>query len=191
MQSYFRGRFGGGAKGLIGVIFGCGLISGCTGPALTDYAGQQPVLEPRTFFQGELTARGIVKDFSGEVIRTFDADITASWNAQGVGTLDEEFRFDDGEVQTRIWKLEPVETGYRATAGDVVEPGLMQWRGNALHMNYVLEVPYGDGTLDVRMDDWMYAVTPDTVVNETEMSKWGVTVGEIVLVIQRQTPDEQ
>lgn len=65
-------------------------------------------------------------------------------------------------MQTRTWTLTPVDDGYRATAGDVVEPGLMQWRGNAIHMNYVLRLAYGDGTLDVRMDDWMYLVTPDT-----------------------------
>lgn len=189
-KSYLRKHVRAGAFGLLGVIFVCALLSGCVGPGLNDYAGREPALDPREFFQGELTARGIVKDYSGEVIRTFDADISASWNAQGVGTLDEVFRFDDGEVQTRVWTLQPVDNGYRATAGDVVEPGLMQSRGNAIHMNYVLRVPYGDDTLDVRMDDWMYAVTPDTVINETGMSKWGVTVGEIVLVIQRTTPDE-
>ena len=81
--------------------------------------------------------------------------------------------------------LAPEQEGYHATAGDVVEPGTMRWRGNAIHMNYVLEVPYGDGTLDVRMDDWMYLITPDTLINETTMSKWGIEVGEVVLVIQK------
>ena len=41
------------------------------------------------------------------------------------------------------------------------------------------------GTIDVRMDDWMYLVTPDTLINQTTMSKWGVDVGEVVLVIQK------
>lgn len=61
----------------------------------------------------------------------------------------------------------------------------MTWRGNAINMNYVLRVPYGDDTIDVRMDDWMYLVTPDTLINETAMSKWGIPVGEVVLVIRR------
>lgn len=161
------------------------MLAGCASPSLEDYRDRQPALVPDRFFTGELSARGVVKDFSGEVIRTFDADISASWTDEGVGTLDEVFRFDDGEVQTRTWTLTPVAEGYRAEAGDVMEPGLMQWQGNAIHMNYVLRVPYGDGTLDVRMDDWMYLVTPDTLINETTMSKWGVDVGEIVLVIQK------
>ncbi|KMQ76955.1 DUF3833 domain-containing protein [Marinobacter subterrani] len=160
------------------------LLSGCAGPSLDDYAERSPKLVPQQFFTGELSARGVVKNFSGEVIRTFDADITASWE-KGVGTLDETFRFNDGEVQTRVWTLTPSDGGYLAEAGDVVEPGIMRWQGNAIHMNYLLRVPYGDGTLDVRMDDWMYLITPDTLINETTMSKWGVDVGEVVLVIQK------
>jgi len=54
----------------------------------------------------------MVKDWSSAVIRTFDADITASWTEQGVGTLDEVFRFDDGEVQTRVWTLTPDGNSY-------------------------------------------------------------------------------
>ncbi|MBK1887438.1 DUF3833 domain-containing protein [Marinobacter sp. DY40_1A1] len=163
------------------------LLGGCSGPALTDYSEREPKLVPEDFFNGELSARGVVKDMSGEVIRTFDADISASWDQSGVGTLDEEFRFDDGEVQTRIWTLTPSATGdsFHAEAGDVTEPGTMRWSGNSINMNYVLRIAYGDGTLDVRMDDWMYLVTPDTLINQTTMSKWGVDVGELLLVIQK------
>ena len=162
------------------------VLAGCAGPALEDYSGLEPTLTPQEFFTGELSARGVVKNYSGEVIRTFDADISASWDEDGVGTLDEIFRFNDGEVQTRVWTLTPNEDGsLHADAGDVTEPGTMRWQGNAINMNYVLEVAYGDGTIEVSMDDWMYLITPDTLINETEMTKWGFQVGEIVLVIQK------
>ena len=161
------------------------LLSVCASPSLEEYADRTPELVPEEFFTGELSARGVVKNFSGEVIRTFDADISASWDDEGVGTLDEVFRFDDGEVQTRVWTLTPIDEGYHADAGDVVEPGTMRWSGNAIHMNYLLRVAYGDGTLDVRMDDWMSLITPDTLINQTTMSKWGIDVGEVVLVIQK------
>lgn len=174
-----------GLRNRIWVFLSVLLLAGCAGPSLDDYQSRTPVLVPEQFFQGSLTAHGVVKNLSGEVIRTFEADIEASWSDDGTGTLDEVFRFDDGEVDTRVWTLTPEEDGYRAEAGDVVEPGFMEWRGNAIHMNYVLEVPYGDGTIDVRMDDWMYLVTPDTLINETAMSKWGIGVGEVVLVIRR------
>lgn len=158
----------------------------CSGPGINDYAGEEPELIPSDFFQGEMSARGVVKNRSGEVIRHFDATIDASWDENGVGTLDEVFRYHDGETDTRVWTLAPRDGGYHATAGDVTEPGLMEFEGNAIHMNYVLEVPYGDSTINVRMDDWMYRVTEDTIINETEMTYWGFRVGEVVLVIQRQ-----
>jgi len=161
------------------------LMTACSGPHLSDYEGRTPELIPSEFFRGELSARGVVKNRSGEVIRTFDATINASWDEDGVGTLDEVFHYSDGETDTRVWTLEPRDGGYHATAGDVTEPGFMEFAGNAIHMNYVLEVPYGDGTISVRMDDWMYAVTPNTVINESRMSYWGFDVGEVVLVIQR------
>lgn len=173
---------------LVITLVGSGVLAGCAGPGLDDYSEMEPELVPQAFFDGELSARGVVKDWSGEVIRTFDADISASWDSQGVGTLDEVFRFDDGEVQTRVWTLTPNSDGsLHADAGDVVEPGTMRWQGNAINMNYLLRVTYGDGedTIDVSMDDWMYLVTPDTLINETTMTKWGFDVGEIVLVIQK------
>ncbi|WP_404366192.1 DUF3833 domain-containing protein [Marinobacter sp.] len=170
---------------IIGATLALVILSGCAGPALEDYQGRTPELVPSRFFEGELVARGVVKDWSGEVIRSFDADITATWDENGVGTLDEVFRFNDGERQTRTWTLTPEDGGYHATAGDVVEPGHMRWAGNAINLEYVLRLDYGDDTLDVRMDDWMYLVTPDTLINQTTMSKWGVEVGELVLVIQK------
>lgn len=187
MQRTAFSRLVAGLRNKLWLLLMSALLVGCAGPGLETYQGIAPKLTPQEFFTGELSARGVVKDYSGEVIRTFDADISARWDNQGVGTLDEEFRFNDGEVQTRVWTLTPNPDGsLRADAGDVVEPGTMRWQGNAINMEYVLRVAYGDGTIDVTMDDWMYLVTPDTLINQTTMTKWGFDVGEIVLVIQKQ-----
>ena len=186
MQRSSRTPSSGGISHGLWLLLVTVILAGCAGPGLEDYSDMDPALTPQTFFTGELSARGVVKNRSGKVIRTFDADISASWNDQGVGTLNEEFRFNDGEVQTRVWTLTPNGDGsLHADAGDVVEPGTMQWQGNAINMNYVLQVAYGDGTIDVNMDDWMYLITPDTLINETTMTKWGFKVGEIVLVINK------
>jgi len=50
-----------------------------------------------------------------------------------------------------------------------------------------LQVPYGDGSVDVRVDDRMYLVSPDILINESSMSKFGWRVGNLVLVIVRHT----
>lgn len=172
------------------LIAGLGLVlTGCAGPSLQDYAQRKPVFDPQRFFDGNLWARGVVMNRSGKVIRTFDATLHGHWSDSGEGVLDERFVYNDGEVQTRHWRFTPIkEGGYRATAGDVVESGIWRFSGNAAHMAYVLRVPWHDRTLDVHMSDWMYAVSPDTVINQTRMSKWGFDVGEVILAIHRQAP---
>ncbi len=162
-----------------------GALAGCSSVAVDDYADKAPQFSPTDFFSGQLTAHGVVKDFRGRAIRHFNADIKACWEG-GVGTLDEQFVFDDGERQTRIWTLTPnPDGGYVATAGDVVGEGNAAWRGNVMFLDYLLQLELDSGPFVVRIDDRMYRVSDDVVINESKMKKWGVSVGEILLTIVR------
>jgi hypothetical protein len=165
---------------------GLGVIGACSPVTVEQYADNKPALVAEQFFNGRLHAHGIVKDRGGEVIRYFSATIDASW-ADGIGTLDEHFVFDDGEKQTRVWQLRPAGDGlYNATAGDEVGDATMQVAGNSLFLDYVLRIPYGDRTIDLRIDDRMYLVTPGLLLNESMMTKWGVKVGQLTLVIAKE-----
>ena len=160
-------------------------IAGCAGVSVDDYRGESPRLEPETFFDGQLVAHGMLKDRAGRVTRRFVADIDASWE-DGVGTLDERFVFADGEEDRRVWTLRPDGEGaYIGTAGDVVGESPVRVAGNAMFLDYTLRVPFGDGTLDVQIDDRMYLIDDSTLLNESVMRKFGFRVGEIVLVIRR------
>ncbi len=161
-------------------------IASCSSVSVEDYADNKPRLVAEEFFNGKLSAHGIVKDRGGQVIRYFSAKIDAYW-VDGVGTLDEQFVFDDGEQQTRVWKLKPVGEGkYAATAGDVIGVGAMQVAGNSVFLDYVLRIPYGDGSIDLKIDDRMYLVSERVLLNESIMTKWGFEVGQIALVITRE-----
>ncbi len=163
------------------------LLMGCSTITVEDYASGKPQLVAEEFFNGQLTAYGVVKDRGGKVIRSFTADIKAYWR-DGVGTLEEDFIFDDGEEDRRVWTLTPSGPDqYTGTAGDVVGDGQARFAGNAMFLDYVLRVPYGDGTIDLRIDDRMYLVHPDVLINESRMIKFGLEVGEILLVIKRET----
>jgi len=160
-------------------------LAACSSVSVQDYAGAEPELSMETFFQGDLVANGVVKDWRGRVIRKFSADIAAYWE-DDIGTLEEDFIFDDGETDRRVWRLEPVgDDRYRGTAGDVVGSGEVTVAGNAAFLDYTLRIPYGDGTLDVRVDDRMYLLTSDLLLNESVLSKFGIKVGELLLVISR------
>ena len=161
------------------------LLSACSQVQVKDNSNLKPMLNPEQFFSGQLSAHGVVKNRKGKVTRTFTADITASWE-DGVGTLDEDFVFNDGEKQQRIWTLTPTgDDSYIGTAGDVVGDGELSVAGNSMFLNYVLQVPYGDGTIEVKVDDRMYLVSPNVLINESRMSKFGFRVGAILLTIIR------
>ena len=49
----------------------------CTTVSVEDYAGNQPTLVPETFFDGSLTAHGVVKNRSGKVLLGFILDVMA------------------------------------------------------------------------------------------------------------------
>jgi len=167
------------------VVISLGAVTACSSVSIETYADNKPRLVAEEFFNGKLSAHGIVKDRAGEVIRYFSASIDAYW-VDGVGTLDERFSFDDGEQQTRVWKLVPVGDGrYTASAGDVVGEAAMQVVGNSLFLDYVLRIPYGDGSIDLRIDDRMYLVSERVLLNESIMTKWGFRVGQITLVIEK------
>ena len=174
-------------------------IAGCS-PLTVDHAsGRTPSFVPEEYFKGKICADGVVRDRSGAEIRSFNAQILASWDEQGVGTLAEIFYFNEGldeagqpqpfGRETRVWTLTPELMGqkkaYRARATDVPEPGLMTYSGNAVHMGYVLQYGEPGDTIALDMDDWMFKVSDDVVVNETKMSKFGIHVGQVLLVMRK------
>lgn len=172
------------------LILAIGMLSACSSISVTDYVDNSPKLVLEKFFNGSLRAHGIVKDRSGKVIRYFNATIDASW-VGSIGTLDENFVFDDGEKQQRIWTIAKDETGqYIGSANDVIGSSPLKVAGNSVFLNYVLRIPYEDGTLDLNIDDRMYLVSENVLINESVMTKWGFQVGEIVLVIEKDGSSE-
>ena len=166
------------------------MTSSCSTPIST-YQEAKPELVIEDFFDGQLSAHGIVKDYKGKVIRHFSADITAYWK-NGVGTLDEDFVFDDGEKQKRVWTITPKngadssnkETAfYEGHAGDVIGVAPVSVVGNAMFLKYKLEIPYKDSTMVLTVDDRMYLVDDRVIINESKLYKFGLPVGRITLTI--------
>lgn len=182
-----------GITRICGILIVCAMfISGCGSVDINNYQNNEPTFSVSDFFDGPLTAHGIVKDRSGKVIRYFNATLEGSWSDQGIGTLEEDFVFDDGEKQHRQWVFTPTQsqtgqtTSYVATANDVVGDAFPVASGNAFFMEYVLRIQYKGEPLDVTIDDRMYLVNPTTLINESIMSKWGFQVGSFTLVIKKQ-----
>lgn len=158
-------------------------LSACA-VSIDDYAQTQPKLDLSQFFNGHLEAYGIVQDYKGKVTRRFTADILGQWR-DGKGVLDEQFIFADGELQHRCWRLEKDGDQYRGTAGDVVGTAQGRVAGNALNWQYILSVPINNKEIDISLNDWMYLVNEDSLINRASMKKFGVEVGQITLYIRK------
>ena len=160
------------------------VLAGCASVDVADYRSEQPVLDLATFFAGRVDGWGIVQDRSGKVVKRFVVRIDGTWRGNQ-GTLDEHFEYADGTREQRVWQLTRDGNRYTGTAGDVVGTARGETQGNALHWNYVLAVPVDGRTWHLDMDDWMYLVDADNLLNRTAMSKFGVEVGSVTLSLRK------
>ncbi len=157
------------------------VIQGCSGPNVLIYKNENPTLNLKEFFNGEVKAWGIFTNRSGEVIKRFTVVMDCSWNGDE-GILDEKFIYSDGTKQQRIWKLKDLGMGtYQGSASDVVGIAQGQSSGNALQWKYILSLPVDDMVWEVQFEDWMYQIDQNVMINKARMTKWGIYLGEVTL----------
>lgn len=174
---------------ILALSFFAFLFIGCSGMKIEDFSGKTPEFIPEQYFNGKMTAYGLVKDRGGNIIRSFKGDLVASWDENGIGTLDEKFIYDDGEIQTRIWTLKPKgDKSYDAIAGDIIGTAKMLANGNTVMLDYVMRVPYKDSTIDISVKDWLHLQDDGVIINHSKMKKFGFEVGELVITIIKDFP---
>jgi hypothetical protein len=157
------------------------LATGCAGVDPTAYSSERPVLDLKTYFDGDIDAWGVFQDRSGKVVRRFTVKMKCSWVGD-IGTLDEDFLYSDGKKEKRVWTIRRLPQGrYVGTAADVVGEAQGVASGNALNWRYTLALNV-DGTVwNVDFDDWMYLVDERVMLNRATMSKFGVRLGEVLI----------
>lgn len=172
------------ATWLKGLLIGLASVAlvGCS-TQIEDYQGEQPELKLEAFFNGELVAYGMVQDYSGKVIQRFKADLQGTWEGNN-GVLDEQFYYADGTTQERIWRITKTgENTYEGRADDVADVAVGTTAGNVLNWSYTLIIQRDGEPFEVKLDDWLYLVDEDNMINRTKMYKFGIEVGEITLYI--------
>ena len=167
------------------LLVGCLLLGSCGNVEVDHYAGEKPALDLVTFFSVPVQAWGMFQNRAGEVVKRFDVRIDSRREGDRL-ILDEHFVYSDGTRQQRTWTLTPDGPGrWRGRAGDVIGEARGEVAGNALHWRYTLRVPVDGREVDLDMDDWMYLIDPQTLVNRTSMRKWGVEVGQVTLFFRK------
>lgn len=160
-------------------------LAGCAGPQVQDYAAERPQLDLRAFLDGELSAKGMFTDRAGRVVKRFTVTMQGRWTGND-GILDEQFVYSDGSTQRRVWRLKSLGQGrYTGTADDVVGEASGESAGNAFRWAYTLALPVDGRVWNVALDDWMFLIDETTVLNRSAMSKFGLHLGDVTLVISK------
>ena len=157
-------------------------VAGCaSAPTPADYAAEKPLLDLKTYFNGEMLAHGIFTDRAGKVVRRFTVQLTGTWSGTQ-GTLDERFTYNDGKTERRVWRLTDEGQGrWTGRADDVVGVAEGRSAGNALNWKYTLNLPVDGKVYQVQFDDWMYLMDNKVMLNKAQMSKFGFHLGEVTL----------
>ena len=166
---------------------GLSLLAGCAGPGIDEYRDEKPALDLATYFNGKLDAWGVVRNRSGRVVKRFRVEMTGTWQGNR-GTLEEDFIYADGSKSRRVWNISKLDANrYRGTAADVIGEAIGEARGNALRWRYVLAVPVEGKTYNVSFDDWMYLIDEERMLNRSDMSKYGVGLGEVIVSFRKRS----
>ncbi len=164
--------------------------TGCSTVKIKDYEQTRPEFHIEDYFQGNTTAWGVFQDRFGKVRRTFTVDIKGEWDPENrLLTLDEDFIYDDGQTEKRIWKITKTsENTYEGSAGGVIGTAKGKSAGNAFHWRYDFNLPVEGSTWKVNFDDWLYKLDEDTVFNKAVIRRWGIRLGDVYIFFKKR-PD--
>ncbi|MFZ5709029.1 MAG: DUF3833 domain-containing protein [Pseudomonadota bacterium] len=171
----------------VAALFSAVVLSACTGrPSLDRPALSTRSLNLEEFFQGQVVAYGQFQDRLGRVSRRFDVRMNGVWDGK-VLTLTEDFTYEDGSTERRVWMLR--KTGpdtWEGTAPGVIGTATGQEKGDTFNWRYTIDLPIGGGrTTRVGFDDWMWLLTDRRVLNRAWMQKYGVNVGEVTIFFEK------
>jgi hypothetical protein len=162
------------------------VLNACTGPNLKHYEGTKPELDIKEYFTGPIKAWGVVQDWRGNVTRKFDVTMVGSWDGD-IGTLDEDFHYYDGKSEKRIWTIRKLEDGrYVGTADDIIGEAQGQSNGNAVRWKYQMDLEVDGRTFRITFDDWMFLMNDGVLINRSYLKKFGLTVAELTIFMQKQ-----
>jgi len=149
------------------------------------YEGRTPKLDLRQYLNGDIEASGVFINRAGMVTEQFHVAMKGTWTGND-GRLEEYFTYMDGRKDERIWAIRFTDDHhFTATAHDVDGQATGAQFGNAVNLRYRLRVPFRGRTIGISMDDWMYLMDGQTLINRTVMRKFGFRVGELLITFRK------
>jgi hypothetical protein len=151
----------------------------------SDYKDVGTAFDIREALNGDIQCEGVVYGPLGRVNTRFVALMHAKWDGN-VGSMTEEFTYDTGETLSREWQLTVTDdTHFSATAADIIGTGVGVQMGSGVQLKYTLVLAEDAGGHALNVTDWMYMMGNDTIMNRSQMYKYGVKVAELVATMRK------
>ena len=120
----------------------------------------------------------------GRVVSRFVARMHGEWDGSS-GTLSEDFSYANGSTQARKWYLTMGNDGhFTATAEDIIGTGTGRQLGAMVQLSYRIRLPEDAGGHVLDVTDWMYLMENGTILNRSEMRKFGIKVAELIATMR-------
>lgn len=148
------------------------------------YAASDPVMDIRKVLSGPIASEGVIFGPTGQMTSRFVARMEGTW-AGNQGTLAEDFHYANGSHQQRLWTLTLGADGaITGTAPDIIGTAQGRQSGATVQMTYRIRLPEDAGGHVLDVVDWMYLMPNGTILNKSEMRKFGIKVAELVASIR-------
>jgi hypothetical protein len=142
-------------------------------------------IEITTFFAGTTVANGVFEDRSGRPRRRFSAQLFGQWEGSTF-VLDETLSYDDGMVERRVWRIKSGQKGsFSATCAECVGQADGRHSTDGWRMRYQFRLGLARRSLTVAIDDRVYLTGPFTAINRATVCKFGVRLGDILIVYEK------
>ncbi len=149
-----------------------------------DYAATSPEFDLRAVLNGPIASEGLIYGPNGRMTNSFVARMQGDWEGE-TGTLTEDFTYSNGSRMQRKWYLTlgPDNT-FTATADDLVGEGHGVVSGSTVRMRYKIRLPEAAGGHVLNVTDWLYLMQDGSIMNRSEMRKFGIKVAELVATMR-------
>jgi len=138
-----------------------------------------------TFFTGKSTARGLIFDRFDKIRNRIEVTMIGRW-LENSFRLDETFAYADGTVEERIWSVKFAGDGTLQAHCPSFAGEVKGWSNDEeVAMGYRYPVPIGGRVFNLDFDDHMYRMGENMLLERVRMSKFGITVGEIILTFRK------
>lgn len=148
------------------------------------YQQTGPAFDPARHLGGRVACDGVIYGPLGRVQSRFNAVMTGTWKG-GIGRLHEVFHYASGAQQIREWRITvDAEGRVSAEADDIIGVAEGWVSGAALFMRYRLQLGADNGGHVLDVTDWMYLLPDGSMINRSEMRKFGFKVAELVATLR-------